>query len=270
MVVVGIPYPNLKDKQVELKRKYNDEKNAKNRAGVLSGDQWYSQQAFRALNQAVGRCLRHRNDHGAVLLVDERYAHGANDALVRNLPKWLRPATRKCADFDASVAGLRAFFSLKAKRAPPEAARAPPAAKLLPSVGAEKDAKERDGGGGKGGGKPKNSKEAAADARQRDIKRFFQPAAAATAAAGDDGRVRNARGNHRAFRARRAAGGRVCSEIAGTSRGAASAMALRAGARRVRAATPRARPPGDEPAHGPSVHDAHARGHGDGAGGVSG
>ena len=120
VVVVGIPYPNLKDKQVELKRKYNDEKNAKNRAGVLSGDQWYSQQAFRALNQAVGRCLRHRNDHGAVLLVDERYAHGANDALVRNLPKWLRPATRKCADFDASVAGLRAFFSLKAKRAPPE------------------------------------------------------------------------------------------------------------------------------------------------------
>ena len=183
VVVVGIPYPNLKDKQVELKRKYNDEKNAKNRAGVLSGDQWYSQQAFRALSQAVGRCLRHRNDHGAVLLVDERYAHGANDALVRNLPKWLRPATRKCADFgDASVAGLRAFFSLKAKRAPPEAARAPPA-KLLPSVGAEKDAKERDGGGGKGGGKPKNSKEAAADARQRDIKRFFQPAAAATAAA---------------------------------------------------------------------------------------
>ena len=51
MVVVGIPYPNLKDKQVELKRKYNDEKNAKNRAGVLSGDQWYSQQAFRALNK---------------------------------------------------------------------------------------------------------------------------------------------------------------------------------------------------------------------------
>jgi Fanconi anemia group J protein len=115
-----------------------------------------------------------------VLLVDERYAHGTNDALVRNLPKWLRPATRKCADFDASVAGLRAFFSLKAKHAPPEAARAPPPAKLLPSVGAEKDAKERDGGGGKVGGKPKDSKEAAADARQRDIKRFFQPAAAAT------------------------------------------------------------------------------------------
>ena len=186
VVVVGIPYPNLKDKQVELKRKYNDEKHARAHrlavSGVLSGDQWYSQQAFRALNQAVGRCLRHRNDHGAVLLVDERYAHGANGALVRNLPKWLRPATRKCADFDDSVTGLRAFFSLRAKHAPPEAAHARSRKpKLLPSVGADKDAKERDGGGGKPGGKPKESKDAAADAKQRDIKRFFQPATATAA-----------------------------------------------------------------------------------------
>ena len=183
VVVVGIPYPNLKDKQVELKRKYNDEKHAKNRAGVLSGDQWYSQQAFRALNQAVGRCLRHRKDHGAVLLVDERYAHGANGALVRNLPKWLRPATRKCADFDESVAGLRAFFSLQAQRAPPEPARSRSVAKLLPSVGGEKDAKERDGSGGKAVSKPKDAKDnKETDAKQRDIKRFFQPAPAADSA----------------------------------------------------------------------------------------
>ena len=182
VVVVGIPYPNLKDKQVELKRKYNDEKHAKNRASVLSGDQWYSQQAFRALNQAVGRCLRHRNDHGAVLLVDERY----NGALTRNLPKWLRPATRKCADFDDSVAGLRAFFTLRARHAPPEAARSRSVAKLLPSVGAEKDAEERDGSGGRAGGKPKDAKETKEpDAKQRDIKRFFQPAPAPVADAAD-------------------------------------------------------------------------------------
>ena len=71
----------------------------------------------------------HRNDHGAVLLVDQRYAHGANDALVRNLPKWLRPATRKCADLTRSVAGLR-VFQPQAKRTA-EAARAPPP-RLLP------------------------------------------------------------------------------------------------------------------------------------------
>ena len=61
VIVVGIPYPNVKDARVELKRRYNDD-GARTR-GLLTGDRWYSQQAFRALNQAVGRCLRHRNDH---------------------------------------------------------------------------------------------------------------------------------------------------------------------------------------------------------------
>ena len=106
VVIVGIPYPNVKDKQVELKRQYNNEGA---RRGLLSGDQWYSQQAFRALNQAVGRCLRHRADHGAILLADDRYAHGANGDLCRHLPKWLRPATRKCASFEESKRGVRAF-----------------------------------------------------------------------------------------------------------------------------------------------------------------
>ena len=30
-------------------------------------------QAYRALNQAVGRCIRHRDDWGAILLIDERF-----------------------------------------------------------------------------------------------------------------------------------------------------------------------------------------------------
>lgn len=52
-----------------MKLSYND-MNVKR--GLLKGSEWYSIQAFRALNQALGRCLRHINDWGAVLLVDER------------------------------------------------------------------------------------------------------------------------------------------------------------------------------------------------------
>ena len=43
---------------------------------ILDGDAWYRQQAFRALNQAVGRCVRHRADFGAILLADPRFATG--------------------------------------------------------------------------------------------------------------------------------------------------------------------------------------------------
>ena len=30
---------------------------------------WYTLQAWRAVNQAVGRCIRHRDDFGAILLL---------------------------------------------------------------------------------------------------------------------------------------------------------------------------------------------------------
>ena len=41
--------------------------------GLLNGDKWYEIQAYRALNQALGRCLRHKNDWGALVLVDARF-----------------------------------------------------------------------------------------------------------------------------------------------------------------------------------------------------
>ena len=40
---------------------------------ALSGSQWYSQQAMRAVNQAMGRVIRHRRDYGAIILCDERF-----------------------------------------------------------------------------------------------------------------------------------------------------------------------------------------------------
>ncbi|XP_013927890.1 PREDICTED: Fanconi anemia group J protein homolog, partial [Thamnophis sirtalis] len=70
VLTIGIPFPNLKDLQVELKRKYNDQ-HSKAR-GLLTGSQWYEVQAYRALNQALGRCIRHRSDWGALILVDDR------------------------------------------------------------------------------------------------------------------------------------------------------------------------------------------------------
>lgn len=53
-----------------MKMEYNTSNVSK---GLLSGSEWYTINAFRALNQAIGRCVRHKDDWGAVLLVDERY-----------------------------------------------------------------------------------------------------------------------------------------------------------------------------------------------------
>lgn len=40
---------------------------------LLSGEEWYNQQASRAVNQSVGRVIRHRHDYGAIIFCDERY-----------------------------------------------------------------------------------------------------------------------------------------------------------------------------------------------------
>lgn len=65
---IGIPYSYIRS-EIAMKKKYNDDNHAK---GLLNGSEWYTVNAFRALNQALGRCIRHKNDWGAVLLVDER------------------------------------------------------------------------------------------------------------------------------------------------------------------------------------------------------
>lgn len=39
----------------------------------LTGEAWYTQQATRAVNQAMGRVIRHMHDYGAIILADERF-----------------------------------------------------------------------------------------------------------------------------------------------------------------------------------------------------
>ena len=36
-----------------------------------AGDMWYRLEAFRAINQAVGRVIRHKDDFGAIIFLDK-------------------------------------------------------------------------------------------------------------------------------------------------------------------------------------------------------
>ncbi len=47
VIVVGIPFPNVRDTKVNQKKRYNDSKQRDRSRSLLTGDQWYSQQAFR-------------------------------------------------------------------------------------------------------------------------------------------------------------------------------------------------------------------------------
>lgn len=41
---------------------------------MMSAEDWYQADAVRAVNQAMGRVLRHKDDFGIVVLADSRYA----------------------------------------------------------------------------------------------------------------------------------------------------------------------------------------------------
>lgn len=119
VVITGLPYPSAFDPKVVLKREYCDEE-AKNSKGskkiceggrrnlrVLSGSEWYTIQALRAVNQAVGRAIRHRYDYGAIMLCDDRFQ---SKHLQDQISKWIRPSLNVCHTFSVAETSLQGFF----------------------------------------------------------------------------------------------------------------------------------------------------------------
>jgi Fanconi anemia group J protein len=100
VICVGLPLPNSFDRSITAKKSYNDEqRKLRHKTSLLPGSEWYSQQAYRAIAQALGRCIRHAGDYGTVVLMDSRHCDdGApTDGLCRqhcNLPKWMRYSVR--------------------------------------------------------------------------------------------------------------------------------------------------------------------------------
>lgn len=111
VVLVGIPFPHKNDVVVSQKRLWNDRARLEGgRKELQSGAEWYEMQAFRALNQALGRVVRHRFDYGAILLLDARFRQ---ERVLSQLPCWTREAvkgTDVMMKHDKVVERLDAFY----------------------------------------------------------------------------------------------------------------------------------------------------------------
>ncbi|KAI1721677.1 hypothetical protein Ddc_08140 [Ditylenchus destructor] len=104
VICVGIPFPNAYDELVLQKKRFNSEYSRFTK--VLNGEEWYTTQAYRALNQALGRCLRHRMDWGALLLVDER---NSNSTEAKKISRWVRQQLLIYDDFASFQDELKKF-----------------------------------------------------------------------------------------------------------------------------------------------------------------
>ncbi|KAL0591835.1 hypothetical protein ABG067_000978 [Albugo candida] len=107
VVITGLPFPPTKDPKIILKKGILDEGIVAENETKLTGNQWYIQQASRAVNQAIGRVIRHRHDYGAIILCDERFGLSQQQ---KCLSKWLQPFCYGYKTYGDAHISLMKFF----------------------------------------------------------------------------------------------------------------------------------------------------------------
>ncbi|KAJ4481923.1 helicase C-terminal domain-containing protein [Lentinula aciculospora] len=130
VVVVGLPFANLASAELRERMRYvkrEQEKRLKevskeNNDGVQrqivqkgkdAAAELYENLCMNAVNQSIGRAIRHRNDWAALLLLDQRYS---NPSIQEKLPRWLGGDNLFiAAHFGGVVKEMGAFFRGKGR-----------------------------------------------------------------------------------------------------------------------------------------------------------
>lgn len=80
-----------------------------------AGAAWYTLSAMRVVNQALGRVIRHKDDFGAIILADERFARGD---MQKNISYWARQLMTVRSEFGDLGGDLKKFFRENEENAP--------------------------------------------------------------------------------------------------------------------------------------------------------
>lgn len=131
VAVVGLPFPNAQSaewkaklefvaqRQHQLQPQHNKTSNTStsatkpNISNIPPPDparDFYENACMRAVNQSVGRAIRHKDDYAAIVLFDKRYER---EGIKAKLPGWIREGFRTRMQFREVVRGLETFFQEK-------------------------------------------------------------------------------------------------------------------------------------------------------------
>ncbi|ORX33827.1 hypothetical protein BD324DRAFT_643783 [Kockovaella imperatae] len=110
VIMVGLPFANVGSVELQERMKYVEGLDG---AGRGASRELYENLCMRAVNQSIGRAIRHANDYATILLVDSRYAQSR----IRNkLPKWIDQDVKVQEDWTVAMRGIAAFFNHKRRR----------------------------------------------------------------------------------------------------------------------------------------------------------
>lgn len=98
VLMIGLPFPNIRSAVWQAKiqhveqKTYNSNQNlsteeSRKAAAKAAGREFYENACMRAVNQCIGRAIRHQNDYAAIVLMDRRYEL---PRIQGKLPAWIR------------------------------------------------------------------------------------------------------------------------------------------------------------------------------------
>ena len=111
VIVVGLPFPNPHSAEWKAKMQYITAKeNARGGDGKAAARDYYENACMRAVNQCVGRVIRHKGDYAAILMLDNRYG---GERIQRKLPKWIRGSLLPGVGVQGAEKALERFFAVE-------------------------------------------------------------------------------------------------------------------------------------------------------------
>jgi Rad3-related DNA helicase len=63
--------------------------------GKSLGQQYYENICWKAINQSIGRAIRHQNDYSSIVLLDSRYCTQSMASMKEKLPEWIGDTFRQ-------------------------------------------------------------------------------------------------------------------------------------------------------------------------------
>ncbi|XP_065834484.1 ATP-dependent DNA helicase DDX11-like [Oscarella lobularis] len=105
VIMVGLPYPNRKSAELAEKMAF-----LRAEYGASAGDEHYENLCMKAVNQCVGRVIRHARDYAVILLFDHRYS---KPSVCGRLPQWIRDRLEVDKKFDETKSAIRQFFKAR-------------------------------------------------------------------------------------------------------------------------------------------------------------
>lgn len=107
IVMVGLPYANIKSIELQQKMAYYDRTCKKE--GISAGQEYYENLCIKGLNQSIGRAIRHRDDYAAIILLDRRYT--IKQTIRNGLPQWIGKSLKDEEQFGNLLSQMRTFYS---------------------------------------------------------------------------------------------------------------------------------------------------------------